>query len=668
MGFPWVNRIFGILVLVTSLFALILLRPDPIQSSPRRRGGELLDSSALKDIPYLFFCLGLFFVELGYWIPPFIVAPYAQLSLGTSADFAFYLLAYMNAGSLAGRILPAWIAQVRTIGPVWVLIVGCLSLGALILGWIGIRDVTGITIWGVSVGFMSGIAVALPNAIVPRLAPFGYDSAFIGTTIARASFVRDFGITSATSKEISSNITSAFQAGALGGALMCFFITEYVGRKWALIISNLVFLAGAIPMVAATNDLASMYAGRALTGWGCGVITATVPSYIAELSIPSIRGILTGLFEVTYQTGSLIGFWINYGINQNMNPNSSASWRLPMAVQLIPAGGLLIGGFFLHESPLWLYRKGREEEGAKVLVALRHLPEDHQYMREEVEMIRARLAEEAAVAKAYGNGFWAYIRGSLSELSRKGMWNRLLLVFAAFTLQNMSGAAAINYYSPTLFGSIGISDVALYTGIYGLVKAVASIIFYGALIDIWGRRRPTIISSLACSLCLWFVGAYVKVGNPAPIIAAGGELSSSTKSGGQAATAAIMIYSVFWSFGLNGIPWIVSAEIFPGALRNLTGTFAAFTQWLIQFIITKALPYIFSSLDYGVWFFFACWMLTATIWAFFFLPETKGVTIDQMDTLFGYEGDRQVHSQQAKADDRKSLDQNIREVDRVDEA
>lgn len=95
-----------------------------------------------------------------------------------------------------------------------------------------------------------------------------------------------------------------------------------------------------------------------------------------------------------------------------------------------------------------------------------------------------------------------------------------------------------------LFGSIGITDVALYTGIYGLVKAVASIIFYGALIDIWGRRRPTIISSLACSLCLWFVGAYVKVGNPAPIIAAGKDLSASTEAGGRAATAAIMIYSV----------------------------------------------------------------------------------------------------------------------------
>jgi MFS family permease len=138
---------------------------------------------------------------------------------------------------------------------------------------------------------------------------------------------------------------------------------------------------------------------------------------------------------------------------------------------------------------------------------------------------------------------------------------------------------AINYYSPTLFGSLGITDVSLWTGIYGLVKAVASIIFYGALIDIWGRRNPTIISSLACSLCLWFVGAYVKIGHPADIIKAGEELSPSTAAGGKAATAMIMIYSVFWSFGLNGIPWIVSAEIFPGALRNLTGTWAALCQW-----------------------------------------------------------------------------------------
>ncbi|KAK1996946.1 hypothetical protein LX36DRAFT_722087 [Colletotrichum falcatum] len=102
----------------------------------------------------------------------------------------------------------------------------------------------------------------------------------------------------------------------------------------------------------------------------------------------------------------------------------------------------------------------------------------------------------------------------------------------------------INYYSPMLFGSISIADAAMYTGIYGLVKAIGSVIFYGALIDTWGRGRPTIISSVACFLCLCFVGAYLKVADPAPIIAARRKLSVSSEAGGRAATAAIMIYSV----------------------------------------------------------------------------------------------------------------------------
>lgn len=74
--------------------------------------------------------------------------------------------------------------------------------------------------------------------------------------------------------------------------------------------------------------------------------------------------------------------------------------------------------------------------------------------------------------------------------------------------------------------------------------AVASVIFYGLLIDLWGRRNPTIISSIMCSICLWIVGTYVKIGHPASVIAAGKQLSPSTAAGGTAATAMIMIYSV----------------------------------------------------------------------------------------------------------------------------
>ncbi|KAK4075537.1 hypothetical protein PCL_04176 [Purpureocillium lilacinum] len=414
---------------------------------------------------------------------------------------------------------------------------------------------------------------------------FGYDSAFIGTTIARKSFVESFGVRKEQAADISSNITSAFQAGAFFGAILCFFVTEKVGRKRALQYSVVLFLIGAALMVAATTQLSYIYSGRALTGVACGAITATVPSYIAELSIVSIRGILTGLFEVAYQIGTLVGFWINYGINQHMNPNSSTSWRLPMAVQFIPAGILFVGGFFLHESPLWLMRNDREEEATRVLEHLRRLPRDHPYVGEDLDMMRVRLSEEADLARKYGQGSMAFAKGALFELSRR----------------------AINYYSPTLFASLGISDVSLYTGVYGLVKAVASIIFYGLLIDKLGRRLPTIVSSVACSLCLWFVGAYVKVGHPADVIKAGKPLSPSTAAGGQAATAMIMVYSTL----------------------------------LAQFAITKALPYLFNALGYGTWFFFASSMIVASIWAFIFLPETKGRTLNDMDIIFGYDRPRE---------------------------
>jgi len=167
IGFDWLNRVFALFTLVTSASAVILLWPkSPI---PPRRG--FLDLSAFKEPPYIFLCIGLFLVELGYWIPPFTIPVYAELKMRTGTEFAFDLLAMMNAGSFAGRILPAFVAQSRRIGPAWTLVVGAFSLGTLILCWIGIQSRTGIMVWGVLVGFMSGITVSLPNAVLPRLSP-----------------------------------------------------------------------------------------------------------------------------------------------------------------------------------------------------------------------------------------------------------------------------------------------------------------------------------------------------------------------------------------------------------------------------------------------------------------------------------------------------------------
>lgn len=241
-------------------------------------------------------------------------------------------------------------------------------------------------------------------------------------------------------------------------------VTERFGRKWTLQINVFVFIIGAVIMTAATHQLGlicilalpshpyhhvhaannrSPDAGRILTGIGCGAITATVPSYIAELSIPSIRGILTGFFECAYQIGSVIGFWINFGITETMSTSSSTSWRIPMAVQLIPAVILFIGGFCLHDSPLWLMRKERHAEAHQALESLRKLPVEHPYLQQEIQLIQNRLNEEAGVASKYGTGSWAFFRGAMDEFSRRGMRNRVFLVFCAFALNNLSGASGM---------------------------------------------------------------------------------------------------------------------------------------------------------------------------------------------------------------------------------
>lgn len=168
VGFGWTNRILALLFFVTWAAAFFLLRPDP-NHTPRI--GSFFDASALTEPSYILLCLGLFFIELGYWIPPFMVTPYAQRTLHTSADLAFYFLAIMNAGGFAGRILPAIISQVKLVGPAWILGGGSLALGCTVFAWVGVKNVAGLIAWAVFAGFLQGIPVSFPNAVMPRLSP-----------------------------------------------------------------------------------------------------------------------------------------------------------------------------------------------------------------------------------------------------------------------------------------------------------------------------------------------------------------------------------------------------------------------------------------------------------------------------------------------------------------
>jgi MFS family permease len=164
----------------------------------------------------------------------------------------------------------------------------------------------------------------------------GYDSAFIGTTLALPAFVDEFNwdeLSASHLADVKSNIVSVYQAGAFFGSFFAYVSNYYIGRKKSLYIYSLVFCLGAGMMLGANHDrgLALIYAGRVLAGIGVGACSMIVPIYISELAPPAVRGRLVGIYELGWQLGGLVGFWINYGISKTLAPSHS-QWLIPFAV------------------------------------------------------------------------------------------------------------------------------------------------------------------------------------------------------------------------------------------------------------------------------------------------------------------------------------------------
>lgn len=251
-------------------------------------------------------------------------------------------------------------------------------------------------------------------------AMIGYDSAFIGTTIALPSFVSEFGWDTYEAGHLAlvqANIVSVYQAGAFFGALFAYGSAYYIGRRYSLHIFSLIFILGAGIMLGANaaRGTGLILGGRVLAGVGVGGTSMIVPIYISELSPPAIRGRLVGIYELGWQIGGLVGFWINYGLTKTMPP-SHKQWIIPFAVQLIPAGLLLIGALWIKESPRWLLTKGRREQALKNLTWIRNIPADHIYLVEEVAYIDAAIEEQR---QGLGTGFWKVSEAKMTYIALK---------------------------------------------------------------------------------------------------------------------------------------------------------------------------------------------------------------------------------------------------------
>lgn len=198
-------------------------------------------------------------------------------------------------------------------------------------------------------------------------------------------------------------------------------------------------------------------------------------------------------------------------------------------------------------------------------------------------------------------------------------------------LTNTPSINAINYYSPTIFSSIGYTGTSnglLATGIFGIIKMIATMLYAWLLVDKVGRRRLLIIGGIGAGIAMFYLAGYSQISGSF-------EKTPPLDAGSRAAVAMVYIYALFYGFSWNGVPWLFCSEVLPTRVRTAGMAFCVCIQWLTQFVVVYSLPHMVLEIKYGTFLFFGCCTVLSIVFAWLFVPETKGVQLEDMDLIFG---------------------------------
>ncbi|KAF5554633.1 quinate permease [Fusarium mexicanum] len=475
---------------------------------------------------------------------------------------------------------------------------------------------------------------------------FGYDTGVMGSVLALKSFKDDFGLptdkggfASSHNAQVSSNVVSLLTAGCFFGAIAASFINDRFGRRYSLILFCIIFLVGAAVQTAAHHAIGQIYAGRVIAGLGVGGMSSITPVFVSENCPPKTRGRVSGLFQEFIVIGSTFAYWLDYGVSSHI-PQGTKQWRIPVAIQLVPAGLMLIGLCFLKESPRWLMKKGRYQEALRALAYIRNVAETDTEVVKEMAEIRVAIEEELTLSEGVK---W---RECLSPGNRY----RFFVAFVIMMCQQFSGTNSIGYYAPQIFQTVGVSSThtSLFaTGVYGTIKVISTGIFLFIGIDKWGRRNSLLGGALWMGSVMLIIGAVLATNAP-------DTNSNKVSSASVAMIALIYLYVIGYSASWGPTPWVYVSEIFPTRLREYGVGLAATTQWLFNFVITEVTPAAINHTGWRAFLMFGIFCFANFAFVFFFIKETKGRSLEEMDVLFGM-----VDQDQRRADYEKALGKDI---------
>ncbi|KAL6965554.1 hypothetical protein U1Q18_036605 [Sarracenia purpurea var. burkii] len=448
---------------------------------------------------------------------------------------------------------------------------------------------------------------------------FGYDIGISGGVTSTDAFLKKFFPTVYRNKMHAHEnnyckynnqglaaFTSSLYLAGLVSSLVASPITRNYGRRTSILCGGISFIVGATLDAAAVN-LVMLILGRIMLGVGIGFGNQAVPLYLSEMAPAHLRGGLNMMFQLATTLGIFTANMINYG-TEKIQP---WGWRLSLGLAAAPALLMTTGGLFLPETPNSLIERGYTEKGRKNLEKIRGT--------KSVQAELQDIVDASELAKSIEHPF-------RNILERR---NRPQLIMAIFmpTFQILTGINSILFYAPVLFQSMGFGrNASLYSSaMTGAVLASSTVVSI-VTVDRWGRRALLIGGGIQMIICQVIVA-----------IILGLKLGTDKELSKSFSILVVVVICLFvaafgWSWGPLG--WTVPSEIFPLEIRSAGQSITVAVNLFFTFIIGQSFLSLLCALKFGIFLFFAGWITIMTIFVFLFLPETKGIPIEEMIFLW----------------------------------